>query len=223
MAGVAETETDNSINELRARTVDGDPQTSLSYDDAGDLTQDGSSDGDHQYVWDYRNRLIEAKERQSGNWNTVGAYRYDAQGRRVRKAVTNKGGLNGTTRFVWGGDSDWQCLEERDGNDALVARFTYSPGYIDAVAVQERDLNSDTDFADTGEVVYYHANTLFSVYCLTDNSASVVERYRYDAYGGCTVLDADGSVDADGLSDVKNPYLLTGRRLDPESGLMPAQ
>jgi RHS repeat-associated protein len=150
----------------------------------------------------------------------VGTYKYDAQGRRLRKAVTNNGGLNGTTRFIWGGDSDWQCLEERDGNDALVARFTYSPGYIDAVAVQERDLNADSDFGDTNEVVYYHQNALFSVYALSDGNGSVIEKYRFDAYGGCTVLDADGSVDADGLSDVKNPYTFTGRRLDSESGLM---
>jgi RHS repeat-associated protein len=162
----------------------------------------------------------ETKEKQSGTWNTVGAYKYDAQGRRIRKVVTNKGGLNGTTRFIWGGVSDWQCLEERDSNDALAARFTYSPGYIDAVAVQERDLNADSDFGDTNEVVYYHSNTLFSVYAFSDSSGSVIERYKYDAYGGCTVLDADGSVDADGLSDVGNPYLFTGRRLDPETGLM---
>jgi RHS repeat-associated protein len=42
----------------------------------------------------------------------------------------------------------------------------------------------------------------------------------YDAYGACTVLDPDGSADADGLSDVENPYTFTGRRLDDESGLM---
>jgi len=215
-----ETRTHNSINELTQRTIGQGSAIDLTYDDAGNLVQDGSSDGNHQYVWDYRNRLIEAKERQSGNWNTVGVYRYDAQGRRVRKVVSNKGGLNGTTRFIWGGDSDWQCLEERDGNDALVARFTYCPGYIDAVAVQERDLNADSDFGDTNEVVYYHANTLFSVYALSDGNGSVVERYRYDAYGAATVLGADGSVDQDGLSDVRNPYLFTARRLDTESGLM---
>ncbi len=28
-----------------------------------------------------------------------------------------------------------------------------------------------------------------------------MERYRYDAYGGCTVLDADGSDDSDGVND----------------------
>jgi RHS repeat-associated protein len=101
-----------------------------------------------------------------------------------------------------------------------VARFTYSPGYIDAVAVQERDLNADSDFGDTNEVVYYQANTLFSVYALSDSSGSVIERYRCDAYGAATVLESDGSLDQDGLSDVGNPYLSTGRRLDPETGLM---
>jgi RHS repeat-associated protein len=148
------------------------------------------------------------------------SYKHDPQGRRIRKAVTNKGGLNGTTRFIWWGVGSWQCVEERDGDDDLVARFTYAPSYIDAVAVQERDLNADSDFGDTNEVVYYQANTLFSVYALSDGDGSVVERYRYDAYGGCTVLDPDGSADADGLSDVKNPYTFTGRRLDPETGLM---
>ena len=94
---------------------------------------------------------------------------------------------------------DWQYLEELDGSDEIVARYTYAPGYIDAVAVQERDLNGYNDFWDADEVVYYHSSTLFSVYALSDASESVIERYRYDAYGACTVLDADGSVDGDGL------------------------
>jgi RHS repeat-associated protein len=211
-----ETRVHNSVNELTARTVGQNPQVSLTYDNAGNLTQDGSSDGDHKFTWDYRNRLMEVEERQSGSWNTVAEYKYDARGRRVLKVVTNKGSLNGTTRYIWGGDSSWQCLEERDGSDDLVARYTYSPGYIDAVAVQERDLNSDDDFGDDDEVVYYHGNTLHSTYCLTDDGETVVERYRFDGYGACTVLDADGSDDSDNASDVDNPFLFTGRRLDSE-------
>ncbi|NLX59045.1 MAG: RHS repeat-associated core domain-containing protein, partial [Phycisphaerae bacterium] len=217
---VTESRVHNSVNELTARTVGQDPQISLTYDDAGNLTQDGSADGDHQYVWDYRNRLIEVKEYQTDTWNTTAEYKYDARNRRILKVVTNKGDFNGTTRFLWGGESAWQCFEERNGDGDLVARSTYAPGYIDDVAVQERDLNDDQDFADAGEVAYYHQNTLFSVYALTDASETVAERYRYNAYGGCTVLDANGSVDADGLSDVGNPYTFTGRRLDLESGLM---
>jgi len=101
-----------------------------------------------------------------------------------------------------------------------VIRPPLSPDHIDAVAVQERDLNSDDDFGDDGEVVYYHSNTLFSVYALSAGDESVVERYRYDAYGVGVVLDPDWSADADGLSDVSDPYTFTGRRLDRESRLM---
>ena len=79
---VTEDRVHNSVNELTQRTIGQNPAISLSYGDAGNLTQDGGSDENHQYVWDCRNRLIEAKERQSGDWNTVGTYRYDAQGRR---------------------------------------------------------------------------------------------------------------------------------------------
>ncbi len=249
---------------MRWQQLAGDGVAPATVDAAGNLTQDGDSNGNHKYTWDYRNRLIEVEacppkprrrwEKQSGNWNTTGEYKYDAWNRRVLKSVTNKpparrahsaeaasaakagsgamapceggGSLNGTTRFIWGGDpstalgAGWQCREERDSAGDLVARFTYAPGYIDAVAVQERDFNADTDFADANEIVYYHANTLFSVYALSDASGTIVERYRYDAYGGATVLDADGSVDGDGLSDVGNPYRFTGRRLDPESGVL---
>ena len=120
----------------------------------------------------------------------------------------------------WGGASDWQCLEELDGSDDLVARYTYAPGYMDSPAVQERDLNSDDDFSDANEVVYYHSSTLYSVYALSNSASSAVERYRYDAYGAATVLNADFSDDADNASDVENPFTYTARRLDSESGLM---
>ena len=47
-------------------------------------------------------------------------HKYDGMGRCIRKVVTNKGGLNGTTPFIWGLESDWQWLEEGDSDDALV-------------------------------------------------------------------------------------------------------
>ena len=75
-----------------------------------------------------------------------------------------------------------------------------------------------TSSGDTNEVVYYQQNTLFSVMALTDATENVVERYRYEGYGAVTVLDADGSADADGVSDVLDPYAFTGRRIDLETG-----
>ena len=88
---------------------------------------------------------MEVQENQSGSWVTVAQYDYDAKGRRIVKTVSNSGDLNGTTRYLWGGQSDWQCLEELDGSDNIQARYTYAPGYIDAVACGERDLDGDGD------------------------------------------------------------------------------
>ena len=53
--------------------------------------QDGSSEGDHKYYYDYRNRLIKVEELQSSTWTTVAEYKYDALNRRVVKDVSNKG------------------------------------------------------------------------------------------------------------------------------------
>jgi len=72
---------------------------------------------------------------------------------RVPKGCDGEAAHNGTVRYLWGGQSNWQCLEERDSGGDVVARYTYAPGYIDGVAVQERDLNlrllTQTD-ADSG-------------------------------------------------------------------------
>jgi len=73
---VTETRTHNSINELTQRTIGQNPAISLSYDDAGNVIQDGDANGDHKYSWDYRNRLLTAQEKQDGNWVTVGSYKY---------------------------------------------------------------------------------------------------------------------------------------------------
>ncbi len=90
----------------------------------------------------------------------------------------------------------------------------------DSPARQERDLNTDGDFADAGEVVYYHSSTIYSIFALSNTDESVVERYRHTAYGETTVLDADGTEDTDGLSDVENPYLFQSRRLEVAAGVM---
>ncbi len=69
-------------------------------------------------------------------------------------------------------------------------------------------------------MVYYHSSTIYSIFALSNTDESVVERYRHTAYGKTTVLDADGSDDADGLSDVANPYLFQSRRWESAAGIM---
>lgn len=65
---------------------------------------------------------------------------------------------------------------------------------------------------------FYHANHLYSVAALTDNSGAVVERYRYDAYGQRTVLEANGTT-VRAASAYGNQVGFTGRYQDKETGL----
>jgi RHS repeat-associated protein len=65
---------------------------------------------------------------------------------------------------------------------------------------------------------YYHSNHLYSVAALTDGSKNVVERYRYDAYGNRTVLEANGINSRTG-SLYGQQVGFTGRYLDTETGM----
>ena len=69
-----------------------------------------------------------------------------------------------------------------------------------------------------GERKFVHANHLYSVAALTDNTGAVVERYRYDAYGQRIVLAGDGVTLRWG-SPHGNQVGFTGRYLDKETGL----
>ncbi|HAC66219.1 MAG TPA: hypothetical protein DCF68_22465 [Cyanothece sp. UBA12306] len=219
-SGVPETETReySSFNEL-TRREDGAP-IDLGYDDNGNQTDDGT----FNFQWDYKNRLRKVT-RQSDDAE-IAAYSYDAKNRRTRKEVTNSGALDGTTDFYY---DNWQVLEERDGSDAVKQQYVYGVG-IDEPLVMDRNLDGGSGATDPGDQrLFYHQNSLDSVYALTDDAAQIVEGYQYDAYGRQTVYEpgANGSVDfggddvitASGSSAVDNPYLFTGRRLDAESGL----
>ena len=94
----------------------------------------------------------------------------------------------------------------------LQKKFVYAD-YIDEPVVM---VNVD---GETETKYYYHANSLYSVAALTNQSGTVIERYSYTAYGKVTYHNADGSVAGTQASTVGNPYLFTGRRLDSETGL----
>jgi RHS repeat-associated protein len=76
----------------------------------------------------------------------------------------------------------------------------------------------------SGQIFYYHQNSLWSVEAITDSMAAVVERYAYDAYGFPTILDGAGNPVPENLwgtahSTIGNPWLFTGRQFDEETGL----
>jgi len=163
----------------------------FAHDKNGNLVDDGVN----TYVYDYENRLIHTIRKSDGS--ILGEYRYDALGRRIKKIAS---GL--TTEFLYDG---WRVIG--DGVDKkIVAEYVYGD-WIDEVLCMQRE----------DQTYYYHTNKLGSIVALTDASGDVVERYAYDAYGSTSIMDETGIPLSD--SAVDNPYMFTGRSLDPETGL----
>src|SRR5262249_29880047 len=113
-----------------------------------------------------------------------------------------------------------QEIEERTGANAVTQQYVYGI-YIDEPLVLDRAASPR---------LFYNQNTLYSVYALTDNSGNIIEGYLFDAYGKQTTFHAPGLLPAPsftaltivtqgGVSSFANPYVFTGRRLDPETGL----
>ena len=61
---------------------------------------------------------------------------------------------------------------------------------------------------------WYVHDHLYSTAALIKYDGSVLERYEYDAYGNCNILEPNFADDEDGISDYANPYAFQGKRLD---------
>ena len=172
------------------------------HDSNGNLTDDGT----HQYLYDFKNRLVEVKLKSSGA--TVSTYRYDAQGRRVEKDV---GGT--VTRYILDGVT---VVEEFDGTDTWQASYIHGDRIDHPCAMDRADIADVDGDSNTTEVLRFHyaQNALGSVSEMTAPSGAVVEWVTYDVYGLPTVRDQNGNVVAS--SAVGNPFLYTGREWDVE-------
>lgn len=62
----------------------------------------------------------------------------------------------------------------------------------------------------SGQKIYFHTDHQGSTVLITDNAGATLKSYKYDAYGA--VRQESGIID-------NNPYLYTGRQMDPETGL----
>jgi RHS repeat-associated protein len=204
-----ETRKHSSFNEITSRTT-GSTTTNILSDDNGNEIDDGT----YVYTYDFENRLRTVTRKSDGA--LIADYSYDADGRRIQKVVTNTTGLNGTTDYYLDG---WQEIEEHNAADAPTQQYVFG-SYID------EPLIADTNLTSTPTRLFYNQNTLYSVYALTDVTGKIVEGYLYDAYGRQTVYDpgisgfvtfgAGDKITPGGNSLVGNPFMFTGRRLDPE-------
>ncbi len=176
-----------------------------------DYNGNTSDDGTSLYSYDEENRLVKVTAKVGGA--TLGLYQYDAFGRRVSK-IDN---FAIQTLFFYDG---WRTIEEQ--SSAGVTQATYVFGnYIDEALTMDR-------VGDAGPL-YYHQNSLWSIFALTDSTGAGVEGYSYDAYGYQTVIlpgpdhildfDSDDAYLPGAKSSYGNPFLFTGQRLDPETGM----
>ncbi len=107
----------------------------------------------------------------------------------------------------------WQVLEERVGGQ-VKAQYVWSPVYVDALILRNRDTNGDGTLDDR---LYVVQDANYNVTALFDNAGNVVERYVYDPFGQVTVLDAGWNVLAS--SAFGWLHLHQGGRFDATSGL----
>ena len=167
-----------------------------------------SDDGTNLYSYDEENRLVKAAVKATSA--VLGQYQYDALGRRISK--TDNFGVQ--TLYYY---DEWQTVEEQ--SSAGVTQATYVFGnYVDEALTMDRG----------GQTFYYHENSLWSVFALSNSAGTGVEGYSYDAYGFQTVIlpgldgilwTADDIVLPGAMSSYGNPFLFTGQRYDPEAGL----
>lgn len=165
--------------------VDG-AKTIPAFDANGNLTASGSSN----YLYDTENRLLHV----SGGPNL--ACTYDPLGRRIHKE-------SGSTIVNYYYDGA-RVIEERDGTDNVVATYVWGT-WIDDILSMKRG----------GSDYFYHQNSLGSVVALTDASGVPVERYEYDSYGNTFVSDGSGNFFGEFVSMLGNPYMFTGREVEP--------
>jgi len=163
---------------------------SLTYDAAGNLTTD--KDG-YRYEYDYENRIVLIEDVNNAD---VAEFAYDALGRRIRKIDSI---AEETTLYYY--NDKWQVLCDYNDSDVRLRKFLYG-NYIDeALAIVLAD-----------NIYFYSHDHLHSPAALMTATATVLERYEYDAYGNATILTSDFEIRDSSLYD--NPYLFTGRRLD---------
>jgi len=127
----------------------------------------------------------------------------------VRGAQESVGGV--TTDFYY--SDQWQVLEERAGGETMV-QHVWSPVYVDALILRDRDTNGD---GTRDERLWVVQDANYNVTALFDNAGNVVERYIYDPFGQVTVLTASWAVRS--ASAYAWVHLYQGGRFDATSGL----
>lgn len=151
-----------------------------------------TNDGVRSLTYNADNRLV------SVNNGATGSYTYDAIGRRISKTIS---GL--TSNYIYSGN---RIIEEYNGS-TLFQTFAYGEGIDEVLTLTKAN----------GRTYTYLYNQLGSVAGLSNEAGQLVERYEYDPFGKVAISDSLGQLSLN--SQLRNPFLYTGRQFDAESGI----
>jgi RHS repeat-associated protein len=150
--------------------------TTPTYDNNGNLTKD---ENDYRFVWDAWNMMVQVKN--SSNVVII-TYGRDALHRHVTDTVSS----SVTDRFFSLG---WQLLETKTGSNP-VTRNVWSPAYVDALVLRDRDTDSN---GTLDERIYPLQDGNWNTTALVTTSGTIVERETYNPFGVATYRDASGA------------------------------
>jgi RHS repeat-associated protein len=193
--------------------VNGGPTTTYSYDNADQLTSDGTSTysydgngnltgrGTDTFAWDYDNRL--ASSTVSGGTTT--SYAYDTAGIRVGKTT---GGV--TTNYLWdrgAGTVGATCGSCTSGGCTSAGQWRL-PHVVDDGTRSYLDADGLLEEVDAaGQPTYDLGDGLRSVRGLSDLAGTLTGTADYDVFGAVRTS-----------SGASSTFGFTGEQLDPETG-----
>ncbi len=184
--GSGQSRTINSGNELTASGG-----ADIAYDDNGNMLND--TDG-HKFIYDAWNRLVEVTD---SDGNFIEAFTYDGLGRRTQEWFIQEIDLEPTDLYY---DSRWQILDEMFEQDTTNVRNVWSPTYVNALVIRERntDIYSDSTY-DERLYFTYDANysTTSIIASSSFGSGTVEQRMSYTSYGVVTFMNASWSTQDD--------------------------
>ncbi|MDB5047815.1 MAG: hypothetical protein JWO30_886 [Fibrobacteres bacterium] len=143
----------NSITNRYRLTISGTSK-SFTYDDVGNLTDDGM----RTYEWDAENRLTAIV-----NGGLRSEFFYDGLNRRVEIIEKSSGTVISKKKYLWTGNL---IAEERDSTGGTILQRYF--GYGVKIGTSK---------------YFYTKDHLGSILEMTDSLGSVVARYAYDPYG----------------------------------------
>ncbi len=210
---VNDTRSHNDVNELTARDTDSNssPNYSLTYDAAGNQTDDGK---DYKYEYDAFYRLRKVK--QTGNSALVAEYRYNGLGFKIAEHADTDtdGDVDSNDKWYYDAfDERWRQVSRFRESDTspkeeFVAHAAGAGGrggssYIDLVICRYKDANTAWTSASDGvleERLYYCQNQHADVVAIVGSDGTQKEGDRYSAYGVPFGLPG-GDCDSDGDCD----------------------